>query len=129
MRKPEIWRDLGIVLMGQGCINKLDIIEVNNSGNVTQCCSAILKLWRQIQPGANWNQLIRALKQVKLNFLAITIEKSLLPSTMQRSTSASDQLQAKQPNEEKQEDHHMQKMAKGILHIYVCVRVCVYICT
>ena len=81
---PEIWRQLGIALMEQESVTTLDVIKVNNSGNVTLCCSTMFNLWRQRQPKANWNQLIRALKEVKLNTLADEIEKLLSPSVEQQ---------------------------------------------
>lgn len=87
------WQDLGIVLMGQKSASKLDIIQVKYKEDVMQCCSAMFKLWRQTQSEANWNQLIRALKEVELNALAAKIEKLLLPSVKQQHTG--DQLQTK----------------------------------
>ena len=62
---PDIWRDLGTVLMGQSGVSGLDIIKANNK-DVMQCYSAMFNIWRQRQPKANWNQLITALKEVKL---------------------------------------------------------------
>ena len=80
---PEKWRDLGIVLTGQGNATKLDVIKANN-GDVTQRCSEMLRLWRQTQPKANWDQLIRALKEVNLEALADEINKLLLPCVEQQ---------------------------------------------
>ena len=70
--------------MGQENVNALDEIKANNNANVTLCCSDMFNLWRQRQLKANWSQLIRALKEVKLNALADEIEKSLLPSEEQQ---------------------------------------------
>ena len=80
---PDIWRDLGIVLMGQNSVPGLDVIKANNK-DVMQCCSAMFNLWRQRQPKANWNQLIKALKEIKLDSLAGEIETLLLPSIKQQ---------------------------------------------
>ena len=82
---PELWRDLGIELMGQESADKLDVMKVDY-GNVTERCSAMFVLWRQTQPKANWNQLIQALKEVKLNTLADEIDKMLLPCVEQQPT-------------------------------------------
>jgi len=68
---PDVWRDLGIELLGQNEISQLDVIKVNNGSDVTKCCSGMLALWLQRQPSASWSQLIGALKQVKLNRIAI----------------------------------------------------------
>jgi len=81
---PDVWRDLGIELLGQGEISQLDVIKVNNGNDVTKCCSEILALWRQRQPSASWSQLIEALRQVKLNRIATEIEKLLVPSEKQQ---------------------------------------------
>ena len=81
---PDIWRTLGIELLGQGGITELDVIKANNVDNVTKCCSAMLTLWRQRQTDASWNQLIEALNQLKLNRVATEIEKLLKPPTEQR---------------------------------------------
>ena len=82
--QPDVWRDLGIELLGQDGISQLDVIKVNNGNDVTKCCSEMLALWRQRQPSASWNQLIEALKQVKLNKIATGIEKLLVPSGEQQ---------------------------------------------
>ena len=86
VNNPEIWRDLGIELMGQEGATKLDVIKVNNNRNVTQCCSAMLSLWCERQPKANWNQLIMALKEIKLYALADEINELLIPSVQQQHT-------------------------------------------
>ena len=78
---PDIWRALGIELLGQGGIAELDVIKANNVDNVTKCCSAMLTLWRQRQTNASWGQLIEALKQLKLNRIATQIEKLLKSPT------------------------------------------------
>ena len=89
----ETWRDLGIELIGQEGVAKLDEIKANNNGNVTKCCSAMFSLWLQMQPKANWNQLIEALREVELITLADEIKNLLMPSMEQQHT---EQMQAKQ---------------------------------
>ena len=84
VNSPDIWRDLGIELMGQEGATKLDEIKVNNNENVTKCCSAMFNLWRQREPKANWNQLIKALKEIELYTLANEITKLLIPSAEQQ---------------------------------------------
>ena len=68
--------------MGQEKATKLDTIQVNNR-SVTQCCSAMFRLWCQTQPKANWNQLIAALKEVDLGTLAGKLDNLLIPSDKQ----------------------------------------------
>ena len=65
--------------MGQEKATNLDTIQVNKE-NVTQCCSAMFRLWHQTQPKANWNQLIAALKEVDLVTLAGELNNLLIPS-------------------------------------------------
>ena len=78
--QSDVWRDLGIELLGQGGIAELDVIKANNT-DVMKCCSKMLSLWLQQQTEASWNQLIEALEQVKLNRLAKEIKKALKSPT------------------------------------------------
>ena len=88
--QPDVWRDLGIELLGKVGIAELDVIKANNTDDVTKCCSKMLSLWLQQQTEASWNQLIEALEQVKLNRIAKEIKKGLkLPTEM------ADTMQAK----------------------------------
>ena len=88
--QPDVWRDLGIELLGKDGIAELDVIKANNTNDVTKCCSKMLSLWLQRQIEASWNQLIEALEQVKLNRIAKEIKRGLkLP------TEVADTMQAK----------------------------------
>ena len=79
--------------MGQEGVAKLDEIKANNNGNVTKCCSAMFSIWLQMQPKANWNQLMGALKEVELITLADEIKKLLMPSMEQQHTEHMQSLQ------------------------------------
>ena len=74
--QPDVWRTLGIELLGEDGVTQLDVIKANNS-DVTKCSSVMLTLWRQQKIDASWNQLIEALKRLKLNRFAAEIEKGL----------------------------------------------------
>ena len=93
--------------MGQESVHKLDAIKAN-SNDVTQRCSEMFTLWRQRQSNANWNQLLRALQDVKLNALANELDKLLLPSK-------EEEQQQPQPQHIKQVqgDHKMQESDEG----------------
>ena len=104
---PDIWKDLGIILMGQESVLPLNMIEINNPGNVKRCCSEMFSLWRQRQPKANWSQLINALKEISFNTLADKIGNLLLPPMEQ------------QPINDVQ---HMQQLDKST---YVCISMTV----
>ena len=83
---PEIWKDLGIELMGQDIVVDLDIISANKRGDVVGCCSSMFSLWLRRQTEASWKQLIDALIKVKLNVLVSEIKKSLISSEQQQSS-------------------------------------------
>ena len=83
---PGIWKDLGIELMGQASLADLDVISVNNHGDLVGRCSSLFSLWLQRQPEANWKQLIDALIKIKLNLLAAELKKSLVLSEQQKSS-------------------------------------------
>ena len=79
--QPDIWRDLGIELLGDDATTELDVIKANNTDDVTKCCAKMLSLWLQRQTEASWNQLIEALEQVKLNRIAKEIKTGLQSPT------------------------------------------------
>ena len=83
---PEIWKDLGMELLGKDSVADLNTISANNRGDVIVCCSSMFTLWLQRQPEANWKQLIDALIKMKLNLLAAEIKKSLILSEQQQTS-------------------------------------------
>ena len=85
----EVWKDLGIELMGQDCVTELNTISANNRNNVIECCASLFSLWLQRQPEANWKQLIDALDKIKLNQVASEIKKSLISSEQQQGSQPS----------------------------------------
>ena len=91
---PEIWRDLGIELLGQEADAALNTISANNRGNVIQCCSSMFSLWLERQPEASWEQLVEALIKVNLNTLGVKIKKLVTsPEQQQDSQKISTDLQ------------------------------------
>ena len=117
---PDVWRDLGIELLGQDGIAELDMIKANNSDSVTKCCSEMLTLWRQRQTTASWNQLIEALVQVKLNRVAEEIRKSLKSPK----DKMADTMQAINITPTQQQDHAETK--QGDLQVTICVIILGY---
>jgi len=81
---PEVWRDLGIELLGQEADAALNTISANNRGNVIQCCSSMFSLWLERQPEASWKQLVEALIKVNLKSLGMEIKKLVTPSEQQQ---------------------------------------------
>ena len=80
---------------------------------MTKCCSAMLTLWRQRQTDASWNQLIAALKQLKLNRLAIEVEK-LLKSPTGQGDKLADPMQAVSTHRQRK-DSLQEKASRGML--------------
>ena len=80
----ELWKDLGLELLGQDSVADLNTISVNNR-DVVGCCSSLFALWLQRQPEASWKKLIDVLIKIKLNLLASEIKKSLIPEQQQSS--------------------------------------------
>ena len=114
---PDVWHALGIELLGQGEIAGLDVIKANNSHDVKNCCSAMLTLWRQRQIDASWGQLIGALKQLKLNRVAMEIEKRLKSTEQEddKVTGATPQGMKIIPTQLKQTKRCSLESSKGML--------------
>ena len=67
------WRDLGLELVDNNEI--LQVIEANNPGDVNIRCRVMFEKWLEMKPNASWNQLIIALKAIKMNTAAYAISK------------------------------------------------------
>ena len=89
----EIWRDLGIELLGQEGEADLNTISASHGGNITECCSRMFSLWLERQPDASWKQLIVSLTKVNLVSLATIIESQLLIPPAEQQQQASQQTQ------------------------------------
>ena len=75
--RTELWKDLGVELLGVGSNDALNVIQSSNN-DVTNCCSAMFQLWLDRHPTASWRQLIEALRHLQLNYLAYQIESKLM---------------------------------------------------
>ena len=71
------WFELGLQLL----VNAADLnqIKQNFNNDVKGRCNEMFRLWLQSSTNASWSQLIQALKEVNLNFLAGKIEKLISP--------------------------------------------------
>ena len=76
---PEVWFDLGIELLDQNDVTKLNVIKSDTTKILSERCSEMFKLWLQRRPGpdASWRCLITALKKIDMNNLAYDVEKLL----------------------------------------------------
>ena len=73
------WYDLGVQLGIP--YQQLNIIQINNPGNIQMCCTRMFQHWLQVDTTANWNKLIKALEDINHNALAETIRKEILQGT------------------------------------------------
>ena len=74
------WRDLGIALMGQDAIAGLDVIRTNYPNDIEVCCSRMFTEWCHRTPKRSWKQLVQALNEVKLTYIASELKELLIPS-------------------------------------------------
>lgn len=82
-KNPEVWKVLGIELLGQESETALNTISADSRGSVVACCSGMFSLWLERQPEASWRLLIDALINVKLLSLAAGVKRLLTPSEQQ----------------------------------------------
>ena len=68
------WYELGIELLDDDQVGKLEAIKADND-EVTRRCSAMLSYWLQTHPDVTWNDLVAGLRApgVEMNDLAATI--------------------------------------------------------
>jgi len=59
----------------------LDKIKTDYPNDVSECCKLMFQLWLRKCTTATWNQLMQALREVDLNYLATKIEGMLLNDT------------------------------------------------
>ena len=72
------WRDLGIQLLQEKDINRLNIIKENHPTDIERCCDEMIKRWLDVDTEASWDKLIHALKQIEQNALAAEIKQDVV---------------------------------------------------
>ena len=76
------WNELGLELLDTKHEAELDIIETNFKDDAITCCRKMFSKWLQLQSHrATWDQLVQAIKNIKLNNVASDIEELLLQGT------------------------------------------------
>ena len=73
------WHDLGVELLDDSNVKQLDNIAENNK-EVDKCCTKMFQLWLDTKASATWNDLLEALRELKLSDLASKIEKAIYKS-------------------------------------------------
>jgi len=78
------WKDLGVHLLPQDLVEgrELEVIDANFPRNVESCCKSMLEKWSTTVADASWNKLIKALKDINLNYIASQIEGKLIGKTI-----------------------------------------------
>ena len=69
------WYELGLQLLQEhnnGSV--LSEIEHDNPNNAKKCCVKMFEKWLNQQPNASWDQLLTALKEIKMNSAAEQIK-------------------------------------------------------
>ena len=84
MRQPIAvkWFEVGLELLEQEDVHKLNRISEENPRDIVRCCGQMLKVWLERKPEATWNQLIKALRSpsIYLKALANKLERILSPN-------------------------------------------------
>ena len=78
-RVANKWYELGIQLLNESQLPRLDEIRATHSNDRREGCVEMLKCWLNINPGASWDNLINALRTPVLELLATAddIEKDV----------------------------------------------------
>ena len=73
------WQQLGLALLDDDEVSRLEIIQANNN-DVIACCTALFSYWLQAHPNANWHDVVVALKEpgVEMNALAADVENKFI---------------------------------------------------
>jgi len=74
------WRNLGLELLDSNRV--LKEIEADHRNDVNACCHAMLEKWLEVKSDANWNHLVTALKNIKMNTSANAISKLFKSGTV-----------------------------------------------
>jgi len=78
-KAADKWHELGIQLLDQLHVSRLDQISADYPKNVQKCCYEMLRYWLQVDTEATWYKIIQALKSpgVLLSVAAAEVEQEL----------------------------------------------------
>ena len=73
------WKDIGIQLLDHKYWGALDIIEADCKLDSKEGCKRMFKKWLEIDTGASWDKLLKAIKSPAVGLLVIAkeIEKEI----------------------------------------------------
>ena len=71
------WNYLGLQLLQEKYVNKLNIIQKNYPSDIERCCAEMLQHWLDVDTKASWNKLVDALEKTGQNALAREIKEDI----------------------------------------------------
>ena len=71
------WNYLGIQLLEEKYVYKLNIIKENYPADIDKCCTEMFKYWLDVDTKASWDKLIDALEHIGQNALAERIKEDV----------------------------------------------------
>ena len=72
------WCNLGIQLLQEEHIHKLNVIQTNHPSDVQKCCDEFFNYWLGVDVEANWTKLIDALERIQQNSTAAKVRQDVL---------------------------------------------------
>ena len=73
------WKDIGVHLLDSTLLDQrvLEVIAADHPHSVEACCKSMFEKWLSTQEKASWNQVIEAIQNVGLCYLASQLETKL----------------------------------------------------
>ena len=71
------WHTLGIELLQEEYIHKLNVIQADIPNKVEDCCDKMFQYWLDVDTKANWDKLIDALEHIDQNTTAAEIREEI----------------------------------------------------
>ena len=73
------WKDIGVQLLDSTLLDQraLEVIAADYPHSVEACCKSMFGKWLSTQERASWSQVIEAIQNVGLCYLASQLEKKL----------------------------------------------------
>ena len=70
------WFELGVELLGNDIA--LRVFQANHPNDVHKCCHEMFKKWLDVNPDANWIQLVTALNKIGMTATADLVSKQYM---------------------------------------------------
>lgn len=76
------WRNLGMQLLQEKYIHKLNIIQKNHPNDAEDCCDKMFEYWLRVDVEANWDKLVNALEHIQQNSTAAKVRQDLFTGVL-----------------------------------------------